>query len=141
MKLLSILITTTLLLIACTPTTSTTKNHEVSRIKLLRSMTYTHRNLLELELNGETQQEQSRRQLLLHSHCDLIDRKIINSQQTKQHCQRPTDQRIQACIANFHQCIGNCPDFKKTCQRCEKKASLCLKKLNENQLAIQSNSK
>lgn len=141
MKPLSIFIFTLPLLTACTPTTNSTEDHEVSRIKLLRSMTYTHRNLLELELNGQNAQEQTRKQLLIHSHCDLMNRDIIKSQKTQRHCQTPTKPSVQACITAFHRCIGNCPDFKQTCQRCERKAALCLKKAEDSQVPLQPSRK
>lgn len=139
MKQLSIIIFTLLFLSACTPATNSTESYEVSRIKLLRSMTYTHRNLLELELNGQDAQEQIHRQLLIHSHCDLMNRDIVKSQKTQHHCQTPTKPSVQACITAFHRCIGSCPDFKQTCQRCEKKATLCLKKADGNQIHQQPN--
>lgn len=96
---------------------------EVSRQHLLHSMFYTHRNLANIAINPQPALE--RKKLLIHSHCDLIDRQLVEGDAS--HCDTRTTQ-TNTCIASFHSCIGHCPNFKHDCLPCEQKALSCLSK-------------
>lgn len=126
----TITIIATLLLTSCKqlPTTST----EVEHHSLLRSMTYTHRHLLEFKLGNAPKQNEDRQHLLVSSHCDLIDRRMVYVANNPPSCPVLTNTE-QACIASFHRCIGIYPTFKKECLSCEAQATQCLDNASLNQ--------
>ena len=112
-------LSTLLLLSACTHLSSP-QSTQVDRRSLIQSMTYTHRHLAEQHLN-----QQSPTLIFIQSHCDLIDRGIVHAQTTLTACAN-MNKTTQRCIAAFHQCIGQCYNFKRECQACEQQAQLCL---------------
>jgi len=98
---------------------------EVDRSSLIRSMTYTHRHLLEQQLGPQIGEEGSG-QVLLQSHCDLIKRGVVQTEPLPALCDSSISHDAQACIAQFHRCIGACPSYMKDCPVCERKAERCL---------------
>jgi hypothetical protein len=125
-KLISTLIAlfSILVLTACSqnPPTNPPK---VERFSLIRSMTYTHRHLLEQQLGAELGKQDSE-QILLQSHCDLIKRGVVRTEPLPESCQPLAPQEVQICIAEFHRCIGSCGTFMRDCPPCEKRAERCL---------------
>lgn len=99
---------------------------QVDRASLIRSMFYTHRHLLEIELGEQTQANENQRSLLLQSHCDLIRRGIVHADQPPAVCQSPAGDLVRQCVAEFHHCIGSCGTFKSNCPSCEYYADQCL---------------
>jgi len=99
----------------------------VDNISLLRSMTYTHRHLLDIELTTNAQEEKVRYDALLQSHCDLIDRDFVNvNHGSPSLCQTLLKENLQQCTTHFHRCVGKCPTYKENCTSCEKKLQSCL---------------
>lgn len=134
MKITSVLITlfSILALTACSqnpPTNLPT----VDRPSLIRSMTYTHRHLLEQQLGPRTE-EQGSGPILLQSHCDLIRREVVSSELPPK-CEPKPGLEQQACVAKFHRCIGQCPTFMKECPLCEQKSEQCLEEVDANSQA------
>ena len=123
-KLLFIFLLSALALTACINQPQPTEN--VDQVSLVRSMTYTHRNLLEVVLGAESEQVEGKRDVLLKSHCDLVDRGVVSASIETVGCHSPVDRSARLCIADFHRCIGVCPSFKQTCRRCEDQAEQCL---------------
>ena len=92
----------------------------------IRSMMYTHRNLLELKLDSTSLKSEQRHQLLMTSHCDLIDRRMIYAKNKPEFCQVVINAYSRKCIAAFHRCINACPMFLRHCPTCENQAIRCL---------------
>ena len=111
----------------------------LDRHSLFISMSYTHRQLIDILLNPlahdltkkappfSLQQGQiiKRRALFLTSHCDLIRRKIVNASVDYPACQGVSREN-RFCIIDFHQCIARCPSYNRDCPPCEQKAIQCL---------------
>ena len=117
----------------------------VDNISLLRSMTYTHRHLLDIELASSPQEEQIRYESLLQSHCDLIDRDFVNvNNGSPSQCQILAQANTQQCTTRFHRCVGKCPNYKENCTSCETQLQNCLyknvddRKVSLNRTAIQT---
>ncbi len=114
-----------LLLSACTHTPTT----EVDRLSLIRSMVYTQRHLLEMELTE--QREPARYQVLVVSYCDLIDRGVIEISEIPKQCDgnfKGADHyKIRSCAAEFHRCIANCDSRSNRCLACEQNTTACLR--------------
>ena len=126
MKIISVLITlfSILALTACSQNPPTNPP-EVDRSSLIRSMSYTHRHLLEQQLGPQIEEEGSG-QVLLQSHCDLIKRGVVQTEPLPALCDPSVPLDAQVCIADFHSCIGACGTFMSDCPVCEPKAARCL---------------
>ena len=96
----------------------------------IRSMMYTHRNLLEFQFGSASLKSEQRHQLLIRSYCDLIDRHTVYAKHKPALCQVVIGLDRQKCIAAFHRCINTCPTFKLRCPTCETQAMHCLKEAN-----------
>lgn len=119
------LISFVLLLTGCT--SQQQSNSRVDNISLLRSMTYTHRHLLDIELASSPQEEKVRYDSLLQSHCDLIDRNFVNvNNGSPDQCQILAQANTQQCTTRFHRCVGSCPSYKDNCTSCEEQLQSCL---------------
>ena len=92
----------------------------------IRSMMYTHRNLLELKLDSTSLKSEQRHQILMTSHCDLIDRRMVYAKNKPEFCQVAINVDSRKCIAAFHLCIKACPMFLRHCPTCENQAIRCL---------------
>ena len=92
----------------------------------IRSMMYTHRNLLELKLDSTSLKSEQRHQLLMISHCDLIDRRMVYAKNKPNFCQAALNVDSLNCIAAFHHCINACPLFMRHCPTCETQVIRCL---------------
>lgn len=125
MKIISTLITlfSILALTACSQN-PVSGPPTLDRLSEVRSMTYTHRHLLEQQL-GPQLGDISSGGVLMQSHCDLIRRGVVDSELPAQ-CESEPSLEQQACMAKFHRCVGVCPTFLKDCPVCERKAELCL---------------
>ncbi len=102
---------------------------QVDRASLIRSMTYTHRHLLEQQLGAQTG-EQGSGPILLQSHCDLIKRGVVQTKPLPALCEPSVSLDAQACIARFHRCVGACGTFMRDCPVCERKAARCLEEVD-----------
>jgi len=129
-KIISTLITlfSILALTACNQNPPTNPP-EVDRPSLIRSMTYTHRHLLEQHL-GPQIGEEGGGQILLQSHCDLIRRGVVQTEPLPALCEPSVSLDALACIARFHRCVGACGTFMSDCPVCERKAERCLDKVD-----------
>lgn len=127
MKIISTLITlfSILALTACSQN-PVSGLPEIDRLSKIRSMTYTHRHLLEQHLSPQLG-DLSSGDVLMQSHCDLIRRGVVDSGLPSQ-CEPEPSIEQQACVARFHRCVGECPTFLKDCPVCERKALKCLNK-------------
>ena len=105
-----------------------TPNTEVDRLSLIRSMVYTQRHLLEMELTE--QHDPTRYHTLVMSYCDLIDRGAIEVSQIPKQCDgnfKGADHyKIRLCTAEFHRCIASCETRSTQCRACELQAASCL---------------
>ena len=102
-------------------------NTEVDRLSLLRSMTYTQRHLLTLELTEQPSQNSDRKKLLLMNYCDLIDRGVVRMEANPVFC-KPQLPEQQACLAELHRCLGVCETYQSQCFSCEKQAANCMER-------------
>lgn len=110
----------------------------IDRPELIISMSYTHRQLLDILLNSPSSEQSEkdplltqRRALFIASHCDLIHRDIVYASIDYPVCH--SFKRINRfCISDFHHCIATCPSFKRDCPPCEQKAMQCLAKSDNN---------
>lgn len=108
---------------------------QVDRASLIRSMTYTHRHLLEQQF-GPQIEEQGRGQILLQSHCDLVKRSVVQTAPLPAVCEPSVPLDAQACIARFHRCVGACGTFMRDCPVCERKAARCLEEVDAGEDVI-----
>lgn len=97
---------------------------EIDRLSKIRSITYTHRHLLEQQLGSQVGDINSGG-VLMQSYCDLIRRGVVDSELPPQ-CEPGPNLEQQTCMARFHRCVGVCPIFLKDCPVCEFKAERCL---------------
>lgn len=102
---------------------SHTQTTDVDQLSLVRSMVYTQRNLLGMELTKN--REPTRYEPLVASYCDLIDRGAISIDTLPNQCDFK-DINIKFCSAEFHRCISTCDMRSEYCKACEDQASMCL---------------
>ena len=114
------LITVVLIFLSSCSHTQTT---DVDQLSLVRSMVYTQRHLLEMELTEN--RELARYEPLVASYCDLIDRGAISVSMLPTQCDF-IDTNTKFCSATFHRCISACNMRSGLCKTCEAQASMCL---------------
>ena len=101
-----------------------TGDYSVDHYSLVRSAVYTQRELINIGLNSESQTGSQRQTLLLHSYCDLIDRRTIYAANQPQGCSQLQAEN-RSCISQFHRCLKNCQLRSQDCRRCEQPAIAC----------------
>jgi hypothetical protein len=122
------LLTAVLLLLSILSGCSTTPSEGYRVVDVrsqIRSMVYTQRELLALELANDVAASNERYTSLLRSYCDLYNREFIPTNSPPQ-CDAPESRDTRGCIASFHACVGLCDIKTGQCTSCEGILVSCL---------------